>query len=332
MYDPLTEVPVERIHRAMLNPEGEVAVLQRRLQCIRSIDPVQYRKLKTALPYIVCAQFHPKIRRKENFLYTDRMLLDIDHLSEHGLDREALRKKLQADERVELLFASPGGDGLKLLFRIDPRISDSGYYTVFYKAFCREFSAAYQLGGALDQQTCDVTRCCFVSFDPDAWYNAAAVAVNPSRYVDEPMLLSPEQHPAEPGEQKEETGDAVNDIKRPRPGGTPEPGDEVMRQIKQALGQRVRQPREKFYEQPEKLQEILPAVTRALESAGAAVIRNEPIAYGRKLTVQAGEYWAEVNVFYGKRGVSIVGTSKTGSNRELCKLLTELLKAEFEQI
>lgn len=70
MYD----VAVDKIHQALRNESGEVAVLLQRLQAVRSMDPAQYRKLKTQLPYLVCAQFHPKVRRKENFLFTERMV------------------------------------------------------------------------------------------------------------------------------------------------------------------------------------------------------------------------------------------------------------------
>ena len=66
--DPLQPVEVEKVYRAILNPDSEVAILQKRLREIKILDLGQYRKLKTGLPYIVCAQFQPKLRKKENFL------------------------------------------------------------------------------------------------------------------------------------------------------------------------------------------------------------------------------------------------------------------------
>src|SRR5699024_8115918 len=181
--DPLQPVPVEKVCKALKNPSGKVAEQLKRLQHIRLIDAQQYRKLKVGLPYLVCAKFHPMVRRKENFLHTERFLIDIDHLSAHGIDQEGLRKKLEADRRVELLFSSPSGDGLKVLFHFEQRISDSSYYALFYKAFCVAFNKKYRLGAALDIKTNDVTRCCFVSYDPKTYHNPDAQKIDPQSYL-----------------------------------------------------------------------------------------------------------------------------------------------------
>src|SRR5690554_2045557 len=130
--DPLQPVAIQQVYKALKNPKGKVADQLKRLHQIRLIDPNKYRKMKTTLPYLVCAQFHPMVRRKENFLHTKRFLLDIDHLSEYEINQDSLRQKLIADPRVELLFSSPSGDGLKVLFQLNKKISDSGYYALFY--------------------------------------------------------------------------------------------------------------------------------------------------------------------------------------------------------
>ncbi len=129
--DPLQPVSVQSVFKAICNARGEVATLQNRLQAIRIIDAGQYRKMKTALPYIVCASFQPNVRKKENFVFTERFVVDIDHLSEYEIDMKSLRQRLRDDPRVELLFSSPGGDGLKVLFVLSERIADSGYYALF---------------------------------------------------------------------------------------------------------------------------------------------------------------------------------------------------------
>jgi len=328
--DPLTPVSVERIYKALQNGQGEVATLQQRLQIIRGIDVNQYRKMKTALPYIVCAHFHPLLRKKENFVYTRRFLVDIDHLSEYDIDMPALKKKLRADSRVELLFVSPGGDGLKVLFTLNEKITDSGYYSMFYKAFCLRFAQDYQLGGAVDVKTSDVSRCCFVSYDAEAYYNAGAEPVEAPVYLPEDNFAALDFLKADIKETEKERQLAREEQGTETAPGTRELGDSVLNAIKLKIGQKIKAPRAKHYEQPEELETLMAQVREQLEFAGVQLQKDAAISYGRQVTIKADKYWAEVNIFYGKKGVRIVGTTKTGSNKALCNMMVELLRSNFE--
>lgn len=105
--------------------------------------------------------------------------------------------------------------------------------------------------------------------------------------------------------------------------------NEVLDAIKRKVGVRVRRPIEKQYVQPEELDRLMAEVLEQVSSVGAEVLAAAPISYGRKIRIGAGHVWAEVNLFYGSRGVSIVGTTKTGSNKELCDSIVVLLKSHF---
>lgn len=326
--DPLQPVLVEKVYHAIINPNGEVAVLQNRLRSLLMIDLQQYRKLKTSLPYLVCAHFQPRVRKKENFVFTERFFVDIDHLSDFDFDIDSLKKTLSADSRIELLFTSPGGDGLKLLFRLSERIYDSSYYTLFYKSFCIRFAEQYGVTGALDIKTNDVSRCCFVSFDPEAYYNPESEAVNPTNYV-----------PAEGGIEFEKIqseikndGSAQEAIRKTaviEKENTEPLSEDILNQIKMKVGVRVKKPVEKQYEQPEELELLIKEVDEQVRQVGAEIIASSAISYGRKIKIGAGSYWAEINLFYGKRGPSVVPTTKTGSNKQLCDSIVTLLKNHF---
>ncbi|TFV94475.1 hypothetical protein E4S40_10665 [Algoriphagus kandeliae] len=329
--DQLYDVSIEKLHKALINPQGEVASLQRKLQAIRAMDPNQYRKMKTSLPYIVCAQFHPKARRKENFLFTERFLIDIDHLSDHELNIQDLRKKFAQDERVELMFSSPSGDGLKLLFKIDPKISDSSYYVLFYKAFCIHLEKKYLLGTALDHKTHDVSRCCFVSFDPEAYFNTNAKAINPADFVRKDSFLDLEQVQFQADQilkSQKEIQKVELSPEKSQPG--QDLSDEILAFIKEKTGQRTRNKTpEKYFEQPEELEKIIAELQVFLDEVNSKIENIKPISYGRQIKVSSGNTWAEINVFFGKKGVSIVPTTKTGSHREFAKTITDYLKASF---
>lgn len=329
--DQLQDISIEKFHKALINPEGEVASFQRRLQAVRAMDPAQYRRLKTTLPYVVCAQFYPKVRRKENFLFADRFLIDIDHISENGLEIGQLREKLQNDKRVELLFASPSGDGLKVMFKIDPKISDPAYYALFYKAFCMQLNQEYHLGAALDHKTHDVSRCCFVSFDPEAYYNPNAIAMHPEAFVQKDSFFEMEQIEKKAKEIEKQHREVIKEIPRDEKINTGQDlPHEVLAFIKEKTGEKVKKPAEKHYEQPEELEWVMEQLQNYLTEINANIEQIRPIAYGRQVKVSSGTIWAEVNVFFGKKGVSVVGTTKTGSHKEFGKTLTEFLKASFQ--
>lgn len=330
--DQLQDVSIEKFHQALINPAGEVAALQRRLQAIRAMDPAQYRRMKTSLPYVVCAQFHPKVRRKENFLFADRFLIDIDHISENGLEIASLRERLINDQRVELLFASPSGDGLKVMFKIDPKISDPAYYALFYKAFCQRLEEEYKLGLSLDHKTHDVSRCCFVSFDPDAYYNPLAVPLHPEAFVMKDSFFEMEVIEKKAKEIDRKHREIVKESPLPeeKKNTSQDLPEEVLNFIKEKIGQKVKKTHEKHYEQPEELEWVMGQLEQFLTEINAEMEEVKPIAYGRQVKVRSGTIWAEVNVFFGRRGVSVVGTTKTGSHREFGKTLTEFLKASFQ--
>ena len=329
--DQLYDVTVEKIHQALKNPTGEVASLQRRLQAIRAMDPGQYRKLKVNLPYLVCAQFHPKVRKKENFVFTDRFLVDIDHLSEHGLDMGQTRKIFEGDPRVELLFSSPSGDGLKVLFRLNNKIQDSQFYTAFYQAFCLQLEKDFKLGPALDHKTHDVSRCCFVSFDPDAYFNAQAEEIDPGSFVNEESLFEWDQIKSAISQIEKTHQDHKKNEQRE---GDSRVGQElsptVLATIKEKIGQKNVQRKTKEYIQPEELEVVMEKLQGYLEEINAHLENVRPISYGRQVKVSTGDIWAEVNVFYGRKGVNIVRTTKTGSHKEFGEKLTEFLKVCFE--
>lgn len=329
-FDPLQPTEVEKVFRAITQPRSDIITLLNRLHAIRMIDAAQYRKMKTELPYIVCADFHPKVRRKENFLSTERFIVDIDHLSAYGMDAPSLKNKLKEDPTVEMMFTSPSGDGIKILFALSDKITDTGYYSLFYKTFCNRFAIKHKLEGAVDTKTSDVARCCFVSYDPDAYFNPKCDKINAGDYYSlednfnlDLVKKEIKEYEKEADEKRKEIGITQQNEKESLP-------DDVLRRIKEKVGVRVKKKAEKYYEQPEELDGLIDEVRTQVVEVGAEVIENTPISYGRKIKIGAGKYWAEINFFYGQRGVSVVPTSKTGSNRELAETLANLLKNHFQ--
>ena len=188
--DMLQKVPVKYLYDSLRHPRPDIVSSIRQLRIVRELDNKQYSLLKRKLPYLVCGMFNPPYRRTENFAYTEYFIIDIDHLSEKGLSLADTRKRIEKDTRTVLSFVSPGEDGLKVLFKFKERCYDSGLYSLFYKSFLSIFSEQYALQQVVDVRTSDVTRACFISIDPEAYYNPQADVIDLNAFIaDNPYAL-----------------------------------------------------------------------------------------------------------------------------------------------
>ena len=281
------------------------------------------------MPYVVCGHFTPNFRKKENFAYTETFILDIDHVSEKNLDLAAVRQQIQADTRVLLCFASPGEDGLKVMFRLSERCYDPGIYTLFYKAFARDFSLRYHLEQAIDNKTSDVARACFISIDHNAYYNPQCEAVNIKAFVnpDNPINVADTRHELEQHQKMQKETFAASTEPRLK-----DPDAEVLQRIKQQLNKDKATPKpapEAFV--PERLNELVEPLKQHIQQTGLVVTEIANIQYAKKIKVRMGQKDAEVNLFYGKRGFSVVISPRRGTNEELNEVVAKLIEQFVNQ-
>ncbi len=322
--DKLHPLPVADLHRRLQQPKLAIAELIANLRILQTVDASSYGRLKKTLPYLVCGHFNPPVRRKEHFASIQYFFLDLDHISVHH-NLEELRARLCADEEVLLLFASPGGDGLKLLFRLQNPCSDAGLYAIFYKLFVAAFAGRHGLQQVIDGVTSDVSRACFISVDPHAWLRPEALPVKLEAYVQageaDRALEAAEEADNLFKTLKEETAGS------PKPVVKPSLEADVLLAIRKKLNGDARVPRpQKQHMQPPQLDEVLPQLRSHLEALGMILTEAEPIHFGKKLRITAGNLFAEINLFFGGRGFSVVQTTRSGSNKELCGLAAEALK------
>ncbi len=318
--DPLQKVPVDYFYNSLLHPKPTNEALIRQLRIVYQLDIKQYAEAKKKLPYVVCGIFSPATRKKINFAYIDRFIVDIDKLSAKGMDIRQVRQKLQADPRVLMCFLSPSEDGLKVMFRLKERCYDAGLYSDFYKEFLFRLSAQYELEQVVDKVTSDVSRACFISVDPEAYYNLACEPVDLGSYIGEELPFdvptTDKQGKTPQGGNKEEP----KEKKGPR-----EPEDDIMAEIKKRLGVKPREPAPKPVFVPEELQNIMNDLKTYIEQAGLYVKEVKSIQYGKKILAQLGLKKAEVNLFYGKHGFSAVISPKCGTDEALNSLLRDII-------
>ena len=336
--DQLQKVQLDFLFNSIRNSSSALQSKIRQLRIVKDIDTRQYANLKKTLPYIVCSIFNPPYRRTENFAYTEYFFLDLDHVSEAGKDLVALRQSLQQDSRVVMSFVSPSLDGLKLLFRLSERCWDTGIYSLFYKTFARQFALQYHLEEVLDTRTSDVCRACFLSYDPDVYFNPDAEPVNIHAFVDindvsSMFELKRELEKKEKEETKEkelnaaQSGISANDTTGP------DPSMDTLEKIKQVLALSKSKPSLKsdvFV--PNELDQIIDSIRTMFEENGLMVSSVGNIQYGKNIKLNLGVKKAELNLFYGKRGFTVVQCPRAGTNAEMNELCSELLRMHLQKI
>lgn len=323
----LQKVRVDYLYQCIRVPRTDVAEKIARLRIIKELDAKMYATQKRELPFFVCGMFTPAFRRKENFAYTEYFVLDIDHVQEKGHDLGELKQRLVSDSRVVLCFISPGQDGLKLMFKLKSRCYDAGIYSIFYKLFASMFSKQYNLQQVIDDRTCDVSRACFMSIDPDVYYNPVAELVDWEQIVNEqnPMALFENVKQVEEEQHQLGKESAKDELV------SNEPGAETMQRIKSLLNPaRAKKEKIKEYFVPGILNDIIGDLKRYIEETGAIVTEIRDISYGKKIGVQVGLKFAEINLFYGKRGFNVVKSPKQGTSEELNAVVAELVTAFIE--
>ena len=325
--DPLKKIEVPELYNRIIHPEAYVEAKIRQLRIAYQIAPKQYSEQKRALPYIVCGIFNPPYRNTENFGYTENFVVDIDHLSEKGLTVDAVKARIREDQRILMYFTSPSEDGVKVMFRLRERCYDSGLYSVFYKEFLRKFSEQYQLEQVADRRTSDVTRACFLSFDSKAYFNNECEPVDMGLYVQQFDSLAMFDLMAK---QKREEKEMPKDNTIPSP---TDPDKEIMDRIKQRLhpnSKSVRKKPDAFV--PEQLNLIIDDLVAYIQDTGLVVSEIIDIQYGKKIRVNMGMKFAEINLFFGKRGFSVVKSPRSGTNGELNDVTAQLIQSFIWQL
>lgn len=325
--DQLEKMQELELYNRIVHPEAYVEAKIRQLRVAYQIDSKQYNNQKRMLPYAVCGIFNPPYRNTENFGYTECFVLDIDHLSEKGLTVDAVKNRIRDDERILMFFTSPSEDGVKVMFRLRERCYDSTLYSVFYKEFLRRFSEQYQLEQVADKRTSDVTRACFLSYDNKAYFNDACEPIDMGAFVQSPNPQAMFDLIAKQKKNEEKISSEDGSI------APADPDKDIMDKIKQCLHPNLKTVRKRpdaFV--PEQLNMIIDDLTAYIQDTGLVVSDIIDIQYGKKIKICMGKKFAEINVFFGKKGFSVVKSPKSGTNSELNNLTAQLIQSFIYQL
>ena len=311
--DPLTKISLSNLMLKIKNPKLPFIQKITQLRITKQIDIVKYKELKKDLPYFTCALFHPNIRIKQNFAAINCFVLDLDNLSKYPtIDITQLKHQFKQNNTILSFFISPGADGLKLIFKLKQPCKDAAHFSAFYKTFALNFAKEYNLDNVVDYSTSDVTRACFVSFDPDAYYNPNATPIDLDLMLPAQSLFTSQFKATQKtfGQNKQL---AIKQDKQ-------ELTHDSLLKIKQSLNIKVKLANQKTYYSPPEIDKIIDLLPPLFLPHQIFIEQILPIHYGKKLKLICGLYWAEINVFFGKNGYSVVKTPKNGSNFDLADI------------
>ena len=83
---------------------------------------------------------------------------------------------------------------------------------------------------------------------------------------------------------------------------------------------------------PDQLNTIIGNLVSFVEHTGLVVSEVIDIQYGKKLRISMGLKQAEVNVFYGRRGFSVVKSPRSGTSEELNEITADLIQTFIYQL
>ena len=333
----LQPINLETLANQIRSGSGGLQELCAQLATIYKMDKAAYGRHKLRLPFFCCAGFAQNLRHSKNFTSIEACVLDFDKAPNPGYVQQNIMPLLQSDERVALAFTSPSGRGAKAVLLFNQPVTNLHEYAMGYKNLTRSFAQQYGLEAYADFSTCDATRVCFLAYDPQVYYQPLAQPISWHQY------LPPQKHPTPPAAAQPDTASPSPSKNNDTPIDTITPDTPTSKPSSNTLPPKLyeqvvkrlnptavtRQAREVVV--PEILEEVAIQAQAAIAAAGWQLKDIQNIQYGKKIAVAQGFVWAEVNIFYGKKGFSIVRTPKAGTNAALGQQLEQLLWQTLQQ-
>lgn len=106
-----------------------------------------------------------------------------------------------------------------------------------------------------------------------------------------------------------------------------DPDKEIMDRIRQTLNPNARISRQKAPAYvPAQIEQVMGILAHHVEEKGVILSETININYGKKLRFKMEHRQAEINLFYGKRGFSVVVSPRSGTDAEMNQLMADVIE------
>lgn len=153
-------VPVEKVFDAIKN--GKYKIIIEKLR--KEKDEKIRQKIKKSLPGASFSGVFSKRFDKDITRYNGIVQIDIDNPKATPV----IKKGLVSDKHVLAYFVSPSG-GMKAFYLVDKDVKYHKYYS--FETIKDYFESRY--GVEVDPKCKNLSRLCFVSYDPELYFNPA---------------------------------------------------------------------------------------------------------------------------------------------------------------
>lgn len=124
-----------------------------------------YSQMKRGLTgFTPCGTFNVSRKEGNLKLYSSIVILDLDNLGIRKLPQ--IKQRAINDPHTLAAFVSPSGAGLKILVQVD---SDIDLHSVAFQQVAEYYESLLNI--EVDKSGKDVSRLCFISYDPELYYN-----------------------------------------------------------------------------------------------------------------------------------------------------------------
>jgi len=325
---PLERSSVQAIFHKVKTGSGGLRDMIYNLQTIRTVSEENYHQAKRELPFFTLSVFHPPYRKTQNFAAANGMVIDIDNLNVQDAEFDRIRQRIRREPTTCMEFISPGHRGIKVILLFEYQMKDAALFSTFYKKYIYQWARRLDVLDVIDFSTHDAARATFFSYDPSVYFNPKAEKINATSWLDhhDPSIFESDQKNTfqNPTDSPSPT-DTKKEKKRKQ-----DLKSETLLAIRNRLKKnKMDQPKKIHHDPniyvPDEIESSLPKIEQQLKDFDIQLIETHPIQYGRKIKVGIPNAWAEVNVFYGKKGYSIVATTKRNSDQELAQMTREVL-------
>ena len=100
---------------------------------------------------------------------------------------------------------------------------------------------------------------------------------------------------------------------------------DIIREIREKLNPKIKKRRENKVYVPEELDAIIETIKNSMGEYDIKTEIVKNISYGKQFKFSIKNIWAEINLFYGKKGFTIVKTTKNGSSSQLADTCHDIL-------